>query len=608
MPAFKQKHYAPTIIVVSAILACIYLYLPGLYGPIVLDDWSNLSRLLGQETTLKNAFTEILSESGPLARPVSMLSFIANSLAGHELFHWKLTNLIIHIITGYVIYLLTTRLLPSTNNENKVIAAFVAAIWIIHPLHVSTVLYTVQRMTQLSALFVFTSLLVYLEARTNQIHKRPHIHLQLLAWCILFPLGFLSKENALLFPLYVLLLELYVLQKDNIDNKTVTIGFVLIATIAAFSLVPIADSLERLYMDRNFSMRDRLLTEGRVVTSYIGMIMAPALERMGFMHDGIAPSRGLLQPLTTLPSITFLFTLICTGVLIRKKLPVIGFGILFFFSGHLIESTVLPLELKFEHRNYLPSFGIILATAVALRAAIKNTALLSSIGITIALLFVFVLFLRTDIWSSSYRLYYHIATTHPESERHAAAQARQYAAMGEYDEARNRIAEFASIGARLQKLHIDCIENQTMNISDLYSLNIKGSALDNYFMMELTDIANLGLDEKCIFSKDGFLMFLSAVSEAEKIKNKNLQIALIYKAHYAQVLNKDEEAMHALERSYSLDKTNPTPLFLGCEWILDGKIEDASSSICEKAIQVSESDPIKKYRKLEERIKHKQAK
>jgi tetratricopeptide (TPR) repeat protein len=38
-----------------------------------------------------------------------------------------------------------------------------------------------------------------------------------------------------------------------------------------------------------------------------------------------------------------------------KKRPLIAYCVLFFFLNHMIEGSIFPLELIFEHRNYLPS-------------------------------------------------------------------------------------------------------------------------------------------------------------------------------------------------------------------------------------------------------------
>ena len=43
---------------------------------------------------------------------------------------------------------------------------------------------------------------------------------------------------------------------------------------------------------------------------------------------------------------------------LRNRAPWVGFGIVWFFSCHLLESTIIPLELVFEHRNYLAILGL----------------------------------------------------------------------------------------------------------------------------------------------------------------------------------------------------------------------------------------------------------
>jgi Tfp pilus assembly protein PilF len=50
---------------------------------------------------------------------------------------------------------------------------------------------------------------------------------------------------------------------------------------------------------------------------------------------------------------------------IRRR-PALGFAILFFFLNHVIESSIIGLELIFEHRNYLPSAFLFLPVAMGL--------------------------------------------------------------------------------------------------------------------------------------------------------------------------------------------------------------------------------------------------
>jgi hypothetical protein len=47
----------------------------------------------------------------------------------------------------------------------------------------------------------------------------------------------------------------------------------------------------------------------------------------------------------------------------------VSFGLLLFLSGHLLESTLIPLELYFEHRNYLPGIGLLITAASAVLVA-----------------------------------------------------------------------------------------------------------------------------------------------------------------------------------------------------------------------------------------------
>ena len=152
---------------------CAVVYMPGLQGPMLHDDFPQLSGLLRAQSAdwreLSDAY--LMSDSGALGRPVSMASFIASAiLHGGELRYWKATNLLIHTLTGIVVFFLARVLLrasPSSIRPGQAgwLALLVAGLWLLHALHVSTVLYTVQRMAQLSTLFVLTGLLLYSTGR-----------------------------------------------------------------------------------------------------------------------------------------------------------------------------------------------------------------------------------------------------------------------------------------------------------------------------------------------------------------------------------------------------------------------------------------------------------
>ncbi len=112
-------------------------------------------------------------------------------------------------------------------------------------------------------------------------------------------------------------------------------------------------------------MVERLLTEARIVVWYLSLLLWPAPSRMSLEHD-VVVSTSLLNPPTTLGAIVFLALLGWLILRYRKKFPLISYGGMWFLLNLLIESTIVPLELVFEHRLYLPSVGFTLVAVCAL--------------------------------------------------------------------------------------------------------------------------------------------------------------------------------------------------------------------------------------------------
>ena len=102
---------------ISILLITIYIYSAGLNGPLLFDDHINLEPLKNLENDLVS-WTEVL-RSSPHGndRPVSILSFIINwKITGSDVWYLKLTNLLIHLLCGVLIFCLSYILL---NKKNK---------------------------------------------------------------------------------------------------------------------------------------------------------------------------------------------------------------------------------------------------------------------------------------------------------------------------------------------------------------------------------------------------------------------------------------------------------------------------------------------------------
>jgi hypothetical protein len=139
---------------------------------------------------------------------------------------------------------------------------------------------------------------------------------------------------------------------------------------------------------------------------------------MGLYHDDIAISRGLFQPLSTALAVVGLVALLAMSFLVRKRAPIIAFGVLFFFAGHLLESTILSLEIAYEHRNYLPMYGLLLVLFFYLLYPLKYIESLRLRQIVAALLIgllAFNTYARANKWANPYDQFQAEFQHHPDS-------------------------------------------------------------------------------------------------------------------------------------------------------------------------------------------------
>jgi len=416
-------------------LACL-VYLPGLSGGFYLDDFAQIlyNPYLQNLRMEWQAFLDLAttSHSGPTGRPVAMLSFAADRLAdGLDPRAMKAVNVGLHLVNGLLIYLLLKRLLPlfpETARTPTIAALVLTGLWLFHPLHVSTVLYVVQRMTLLSALFMLMGLIGYCHWR---IRRRPNPTLALASLITATLIATLAKENGVLALAYAALIEVLILRFHGLGSKerrllqTLFLGLPVVGLIvlAGYWLLIDPDWFTRTYAHRNFDVVQRLLTEARALAFYQKLILIPNLSQMGLYHDDYPLSTGFLTPPTTL--LALLWHLFLTGVAWkwRLRLPFFGFSIAWFYASHLLESTIIPLEPVFEHRNYLAVLGIYgavysLLVPLAKRFYDNNAeGLLNGMTAGLIALFILTTVIRTTDWGDFYGHALMETKRHPDSAR-----------------------------------------------------------------------------------------------------------------------------------------------------------------------------------------------
>jgi hypothetical protein len=415
--------------------AALFVYANGLDGPFLFDDhvhitqnrWVKITAL--DPSSIAQAWNSSFS-AFPSDRPLAQLSFgINHALSGLDPWAFKTTNLVIHLLTGLAIFVFTrlayralTFGAPDPEKE-RLVALATAALWLLNPLHVSTVLYAVQRMAQLSSLSMLLALACYFHGRLSMALGKGG-RLWVLTTVPVALIGFFAKENTVLLPLLLLASEVSILRGLPAGDHRTFLRAVWVVFIAA----PLALGATYLvthpglmnFDSRPFTQEERLLTQPRVLWLYIKWLLIPDISTFGLFHDDIATSTTWLSPWTTLPAAVALLLALGAAIVWRRRLPVASFAVLFFLASHALESSILPLEMVFEHRNYLASVGplFLLAYLVVVTAQrLKVARLAAVLGILLLISYSAVTYLRVNNWTTYKTFLLSSAENHPDSPR-----------------------------------------------------------------------------------------------------------------------------------------------------------------------------------------------
>ncbi|RUL62283.1 hypothetical protein EKH79_15495 [Dyella dinghuensis] len=393
----KDTHFFRSGWVILTIGCCltILIYCLGLSGGWLFDDYPNIVENPGvqpQHFNIPSLVRAALSSpASDFKRPLASFSFALNYLAtGLDPYWMKLTNLLFHVINGFLVFLVAHQLLllsarksltapqtftPDTFHRNSgTIAALIAVAWMVLPINLTCVLYVVQRMESMANAFVLIGLYGFLRCRSAMLSpvtsndvRRSLLLLSAISLVLPVLIGVLAKETAVMLPLYAVLAEWALLDFQSSQKRRDTSIIALFAVVLALpAIIGLAWLLPSVlnpaaWATRDFTLNTRLLTEARVVVDYIYWTLLPHPTFLSFYHDDYVASSGFLQPYTTILSILFLLALIVLAVFQRRHRPLLALGIFWFLGCQLLTATVIPLELVYEHRNYFASFGLLLA-------------------------------------------------------------------------------------------------------------------------------------------------------------------------------------------------------------------------------------------------------
>ncbi len=405
------------------------IYANTLQSPFVFDDETSIRdnpSIRWTSISVANLVNAAKASPAP-HRPLAYASFAINHMVhGYRLPGYHLVNTAIHILAGFFLYLLIrgTLALPLFHgrfHRPDLLALFATLLWFANPLQTQSVTYVVQRMNSMAAMFYLLAMLLYL-------HGRRRVEEGLPAWpcfagCIaagLLACG--TKEIAATLPLMILLYEFFFIQ--DLDRGWLRRSLPWIAGLLAVALVigfifigtsPVQRVLDS-YEFRDYTMTQRLLTQPRVVLDYLGLFALPAPGRLN-LDRNVTVSRSLINPATTLPAILALAGLLAAAVVLARRRRLLSFAIFWFLGNLAIESSVIALELMFEHRAYLPTMFIPLALLALAWPLFKQPKIAVIALSVITLLFSVWTLQRNAVWSDPLSLWTDIAKKSPDKLR-----------------------------------------------------------------------------------------------------------------------------------------------------------------------------------------------
>ncbi|MEA3464222.1 MAG: hypothetical protein U9R14_04090, partial [Patescibacteria group bacterium] len=251
-------------------------------------------------------FTEnLIAGSGQTTnywRPVLLISFAMDyHLWGLEPFGFHLTNTLFHALAAWLVFLLLyklarmkrdSRILPSASFF--ILPFLVSLFFLIHPLQTEAVTYVAGRADSLSGIFSLLAILFYIKARErNKNILKEQSKIWLLSnkgknylFCLLFfILGLLTKEQVILLPALIFLVELIFISK-KFNKKSAVNVIKLVAPLFLISIIYFVmrltvfdfnDLLHGFEYDVNYNSSAwyRLLTFASVMIEYFKLLFAP---------------------------------------------------------------------------------------------------------------------------------------------------------------------------------------------------------------------------------------------------------------------------------------------------------------------------------------------
>ena len=360
--SFFELHFG-WVVFLSIAVTTFALYQHALYSGFFLDDASSI---LNEPLMLQEDIWPLFEKFR--LRFVGYLSFWLNyQISGENPAAFRVVNFAIHAGNGILVYWLSSALFRAVDSSSssqmtqKCVALAVALIFVAHPLQTQAVTYIVQRLASLVAFFYLLALCAWVHVHQSQSSR------QRVYWFVAFLLAgaaaCFTKQNAFTLPLVLALLDIVIFHKIQARHWLLAGGAFSAAIVITAIISP-----EWLYRLDTFTRETAEVSRWEYLSHQFVVVWM-------YLYKVIWPYPQVLDYGIELYSFSSVIMVaagighaLVAGLALRgiRKYPLVSFGILFFYVTHSVESGLIPIrDLAFEHRNYLPLFGLFFACGAA---------------------------------------------------------------------------------------------------------------------------------------------------------------------------------------------------------------------------------------------------
>ncbi len=344
-----------------------------------------------------------------------------------------------HVINAWLVYWLVSLILERahfTAGSISWTACLTALIFAVHPQHVESVAWVVERKDVLYSLFTLACFISYLKADQPGIRR----HLLPFVW---FCLALMSKPMAVTIPAILVLLDIFPRQSVN-DIKALVRSILEKSHYWLAAIVVAAITLQTQAMampdEASLPLLYRALNAVNNSVFYLGHYIWPVNLSPFYPYPSTASE--MLQPAFWLPGTLFLTATICLGLWlltrhVRSPLVLIGFYLVTLLpASGLIH--VGPAKAT-DHFSYLATLPVSLLTAIAIIYVYKGWLHARLLTLTFASLYILFLIAITipqvSHWRDPLSLWGRVVTLYPESAFAHRNIAAAYVEIGELDQA-----------------------------------------------------------------------------------------------------------------------------------------------------------------------------